>query len=88
MGPRIVAFVGLTIYRDFFQHKQTGGAGAKPEHIHGARLFVLPNPSGLNQSYPGFADKRVWFERLREFAADADPHPSGSSSSQPDSGSY
>jgi len=30
---------------------------------------VLPNPSGLNASFPGFAHKLVWFERLREFAA-------------------
>jgi hypothetical protein len=29
---------------------------------------VLPNPSGLNASFPGFQDKLIWFERLREFA--------------------
>ena len=28
---------------------------------------MLPNPSGLNASFPGFKHKLVWFERLREF---------------------
>ena len=87
----MVAFVGITIYRDFFgkaaarasrpaavriaeagetavsEGSPSTGAGAKPELIHGARVFVLPNPSGLNASFPGFKHKLVWFERLREF---------------------
>ena len=66
--PRVVAFVGVSIYRRFFGVVQGEGAGAKREEIHGARVFVLPNPSGLNASYPGFKDKLIWFERLREFA--------------------
>lgn len=66
--PRVVAFVGLSIYQSYFELKQSGGAGEKPERIHGARVFVVPNPSGLNASFPGFADKLAWFERLREFA--------------------
>lgn len=68
LSPQVVAFVGLTIYQDYFQHKKTGGAGEKPERIHGARVFVVPNPSGLNQSFPGFEDKLIWFRKLREFA--------------------
>jgi TDG/mug DNA glycosylase family protein len=66
--PRVVAFVGVSIYRGFFHITQGDGAGAKEEQIHGARVFVLPNPSGLNASYPGFKDKLIWFERLRKFA--------------------
>ena len=66
--PRVVAFVGVSIYRRFFGVAQGEGAGPKEEHIFGARVFVLPNPSGLNASYPGFKDKLIWFERLREFA--------------------
>ena len=66
--PRVVAFVGVSIYRRFFGVVQGEGAGAKQEEIHGARVFVLPNPSGLNASYPGFKHKLIWFERLREFA--------------------
>jgi TDG/mug DNA glycosylase family protein len=66
--PRVVAFVGVSIYRRFFGVVQGEGAGAKEETIDGARVFVLPNPSGLNASYPGFKHKLIWFERLREFA--------------------
>ena len=66
--PRVVAFVGVSIYRRFFGVAQGEGAGPKEERIFDARVFVLPNPSGLNASYPGFKDKLIWFERLREFA--------------------
>jgi TDG/mug DNA glycosylase family protein len=67
LRPEVVAFVGLSIYRDFFGKAASAGAGAKDEQISGARVFVLPNPSGLNASFPGFKDKLIWFERLREF---------------------
>jgi TDG/mug DNA glycosylase family protein len=67
MRPRVVAFVGLSVYQVFFGLKKSGGAGAKPERIAAARVFVVPNPSGLNASYPGFADKLVWYEALRAF---------------------
>ena len=67
VGPEVVAFVGLSIYRDFFGKAGSAGAGIKAEAISGARVFVLPNPSGLNASFPGFKDKLIWFEKLREF---------------------
>jgi TDG/mug DNA glycosylase family protein len=72
LRPRVVAFVGLTNYQNYFGHKKTGGAGEKPERIHGARVFVVPNPSGLNQSFPGFSDKLVWFVKLREFVQEVE----------------
>jgi double-stranded uracil-DNA glycosylase len=65
--PKVVAFVGLSLYQMYFQLPKSGGAGAKPEHIAGARVFVVPNPSGLNASFPGFQQKLVWFEALRDF---------------------
>ena len=68
LEPEVVAFVGVTVYRAFFGPRASGGAGPKPERIGNARVFVVPNPSGLNASYPGFADKLVWFRRLRRFA--------------------
>jgi double-stranded uracil-DNA glycosylase len=79
--PEIVAFVGITIYRDFFGQSSrkspaaspSAGAGAKPELICGARVFVLPNPSGLNAGFPGFKHKLVWFERLGEFLDSSPP---------------
>jgi TDG/mug DNA glycosylase family protein len=67
MRPRVVGFVGLSVYQTFFCLKKSGGAGPKPERIAGARVFVVPNPSGLNASYPGFADKLVWYEGLRVY---------------------
>lgn len=70
--PRIVAFVGVSIYRRYFGPSASGGAGAKPETIADSRVFALPNPSGLNASFPGFNDKLVWFEALRDFAAELD----------------
>ena len=68
LKPEVVAFVGVTVYRAFFGPRVTLGAGAKPERIGDARVFVLPNPSGLNAAYPGFRDKLVWFRRLKRFA--------------------
>lgn len=65
--PRVVAFVGVTLYAMYFGRASGGGPGPKPETIHGAQVFVLPNPSGLNASFPGFAHKLVWFERLRDY---------------------
>src|ERR1022692_5202433 len=42
LRPEVVAFVGLSIYRDFLGKAATPGAGAKAEMISGARIFVLP----------------------------------------------
>ena len=67
--PDVVAFVGVTVYRAFFGPRVAPGAGPKPERIGNARVFVVPNPSGLNAAYPGFADKLIWFRRLKRFAA-------------------
>ena len=68
LEPRIVAFVGVSIYKVFFPKSASPGAGAKPETIHGSPVFVLPNPSGLNASYPGFEHKLIWFKRLNDAA--------------------
>jgi TDG/mug DNA glycosylase family protein len=67
--PGTVAFVGVTVYRAFFGAAATAGAGAKPQRIGAARVFVLPNPSGLNAAYPGFRDKLIWFKRLQRYTS-------------------
>ena len=85
--PKLVAFVGVTLYRRFFGGARRGNPrpGLKPDEIQGARVFVLPNPSGLNASFPSFVSKLRWFRRLaRAHAADATPerwlkHPRGRS---------
>lgn len=65
--PRVVALVGVSLYPLVFPRAAGKGAGLRPERVEGARTFVLPNPSGLNASFPGFRDKLVWFEALRRF---------------------
>ena len=67
--PRTVAFVGVTVYRAFFGAAATPGPGAKPQRIGSSRVFVLPNPSGLNAAYPGFRDKLIWFKRLQRYTS-------------------
>ena len=75
LQPRVVAFVGVSIYRRYFGPSTAPGAGAKTETIAGARVFALPNPSGLNASFPGFKDKLIWYEALREFSDKLEAQP-------------
>lgn len=67
LRPDVVVFVGLTVYQMYFRLPRSGGAGAKRDTIAGAPVFVVPNPSGLNASFPGFRHKLVWFKALRKF---------------------
>ena len=48
--PRIVAILGVGAYRDAFARPKAQ-IGEQPERIHDARVWVLPNPSGLNANY-------------------------------------
>ncbi|MGO4956918.1 mismatch-specific DNA-glycosylase [Luteococcus sp. Sow4_B9] len=45
--PLVVAVLGVTAYRQAFRQPRAG-LGEQPGKLAGARLFVLPNPSGLN----------------------------------------
>ena len=45
--PRVVAIAGITAYRTAFGLR-TATPGEQPADIGGARLWVVPNPSGLN----------------------------------------
>jgi len=45
--PRVVAVVGLTAYRQGFGRPKAV-AGPQKESLGGSRLWVVPNPSGLN----------------------------------------
>jgi TDG/mug DNA glycosylase family protein len=65
--PAVVALVGVSLYRTYFGAMAGPGPGPKRETIAGARVFVVPNPSGLNASFPGFDSKLVWWKRLRVF---------------------
>jgi TDG/mug DNA glycosylase family protein len=48
--PRIVAILGVGAYRQAFD-KPKAQVGEQVECIHAARVWVLPNPSGLNANY-------------------------------------
>ena len=62
--PRVVAFLGVSAYRTAFEQPHAT-IGPQPERLAGARVWVLPNPSGLNAHYqlPALAN---WFRALRE----------------------
>ena len=45
--PAVVAIAGITAYRTAFGLPKAT-MGEQPEPFEGARLFVVPNPSGLN----------------------------------------
>jgi len=47
LHPRWVAVVGITAYRAAFERPKAA-LGEQAERIAGARIWVLPNPSGLN----------------------------------------
>lgn len=48
--PRWLAFLGLTAYRVAFGRPKAG-VGPQPETLGSSRVWLLPNPSGLNASY-------------------------------------
>jgi TDG/mug DNA glycosylase family protein len=45
--PRVVAMLGITAYRTAFE-KPGAVVGEQPAGMSGAKLWVVPNPSGLN----------------------------------------
>ena len=49
-APKIVAILGVGAYRQAFA-KTKATVGEQAERIHSARVWVLPNPSGLNANY-------------------------------------
>lgn len=77
--PEVVAFVGVTMYRALWRvighvptaAKPRGGAGAvitpgfQNATVHGARVFVLPNPSGRNAHF-SYDDMLAAFRELAE----------------------
>ncbi|WP_231499958.1 G/U mismatch-specific DNA glycosylase [Saccharothrix sp. NRRL B-16314] len=68
--PKVVAVVGVTAYRTAFGRK-AARIGPQDEPIASSRLWVLPNPSGLNAHYQLPALVEV-FGRLRSEVAQAD----------------
>jgi TDG/mug DNA glycosylase family protein len=65
--PRILAFLGIGAYRGAFARPQAE-IGLQVETIGPSRVWILPNPSGLNAHYQAAALARL-FRQLREAAA-------------------
>jgi TDG/mug DNA glycosylase family protein len=74
LGPRFVAIAGVTAYRTAFGRKRAA-IGPQDEQLGAARLWILPNPSGLNAHWtlPTIA---AAFRELREAVSLSDP-PAG-----------
>jgi TDG/mug DNA glycosylase family protein len=51
LAPRAVAFLGIVTYRTAYD-RSDAAAGEQPERIAASRVWVLPNPSGLNAGWP------------------------------------
>ena len=75
--PAVVALVGVTVYRAIVPLlgapaptlRRPAGTrasvlGLRPEVVHGARLFVLPNPSGRNANF-SYAEMLAAFKALK-----------------------
>lgn len=61
--PAIVALVGVTVYRALFGVRGAIVPGLAPETLAGARVFVLPNPSGRNAHF-SYADMLAVYRAL------------------------
>ena len=63
--PDVVAFIGVMLFRSVFgrRHGQAVALGLQAERLEGARVFVLPNPSGRNANF-SYAEMLDAFRRL------------------------
>lgn len=64
--PTVLAVLGISAYRVAWNLPKAQ-LGLQAEPLHDTRLWVLPNPSGLNAHYTA-AKLAAQFRRLREFA--------------------
>ena len=62
--PQIVALVGVSVYRWLFGARGAVKLGPQRDTLEGARIFVLPNPSGRNANFP-YAEMLRAFQSLR-----------------------
>jgi TDG/mug DNA glycosylase family protein len=65
--PAVVAFLGVSAYRTGFRQPRAT-LGLQTETLAGARVQVLPSPSGLNAHYQ-LADLARLYGGLREYLA-------------------
>jgi TDG/mug DNA glycosylase family protein len=67
LEPDLVAFVGVTLFRAVFGRRpgEVVALGLQAERLEGARVFVLPNPSGRNAHF-SYEKMLAAFRRLRK----------------------
>jgi TDG/mug DNA glycosylase family protein len=66
LKPEVVAFIGVTLFRSVFgiRAKERVTLGPRNERFEGARVFVLPNPSGRNANF-SYAEMLAAFRALK-----------------------
>ena len=68
--PKVVAFVGLTVYREFGRREGKRPSrlrcGLQKEKFEEASLFVVPNPSGRNAHYT-YEEMLTYWQELARF---------------------
>ena len=75
--PQVVALVGVTLYRAVLPFLESIDGiesarppalvlGLRPQTIHGARVFVLPNPSGRNANF-SYGEMLAAFRKLARY---------------------
>jgi TDG/mug DNA glycosylase family protein len=84
--PHVVALLGVTLYRAILPRLEGPAPssasrrrppappasilGLRPQTVHDARLFVLPNPSGRNANF-SYAEMLEAFRVLKRYIADS-----------------
>ena len=63
--PRVLAIVGIGAYRTGF-NRPRAKTGLQDETIGDTRIWILPNPSGLNANYKP-SELVILFRELREW---------------------
>jgi TDG/mug DNA glycosylase family protein len=64
--PHVVVFIGVTLFRVLFGRRPgvAVALGLQRERFEGARVFVLPNPSGRNANF-SYREMLAAFKALR-----------------------
>jgi double-stranded uracil-DNA glycosylase len=68
--PEVVALIGVTMYRSIFSigSGTPVALGLQKETLEGARVFVLPNPSGRNANF-SYAEMLAGFSGLTAYGS-------------------
>ena len=68
--PRVVVLIGVTVFRSLFGRASRFPVrlGLQRERLEGARVFVLPNPSGRNANF-SYVEMLTSFRELRRTLA-------------------